>query len=142
MSFAAGSAAAAPLLAGCTAGPATLARMQAAAPSGTGATQTPADSAIEDGYSFVMLGATGTRLWPDKNAKLDSLMRAGERADAICKIKTADGASWLVLRPAGGILQYVPAVATTSVQAHEADLSRVHKIWAEGGGAAAAGAVR
>lgn len=114
---------------GCVPGPMTLARLQAAAPSGPGSPKTPADAAIEDGYGFVMLGTVGTRLWPDKNARLDSLMQAGDRADALCKIRTPDGTSWLVLRSAGGTLRYILTVGTTTVQAHDADLSRMHKIW-------------
>ena len=113
---------------GCAAGPAKLAAMQAAA--GTDSPLLPADASIIDPpYSFVLLGTTATRYWPDKDARLDSLMQAGVRGAALCGIKMPGGTAWLVLRGEGGVLRYVPRAGTQSVEAHEADMVRMRKIW-------------
>jgi hypothetical protein len=113
---------------GCKAGPAKLGPMQATADAGS--PELPADANIvEAPYSFVLLGATPTRFWPDKDAKLDSLMQAGARGAALCGIKMPGGASWLVLRGDDGKLRYVPQVGTQSAEAHEADMVRMRKIW-------------
>ena len=113
---------------GCMAGPATLGPMQAAA--GAGSPQLPTDASIvEPPSSFVLLGTTATRYWPDNGAKLDSLMQAGDCGAALCGIKMPGGRSWLVLRGDDGMLRYVPRVGTQSVEAHEADMVRMRKIW-------------
>jgi hypothetical protein len=124
---------------GCAAGPAKLRQMQATV--GAGSPQLPADAAIvEDSHSFVLLGTTATRYWPDKDAKLDTLMHAGARGAALCAIKMPGGVSWLVLRGGDGLLRYVPQVGTQSVEAHEADMVRMRKIWGAAPGLSGEGA--
>ena len=102
--------------------------MRAAA--GAGSPQLPADASIVDPpYSFVMLGTTATRYWPDKSGKLDSLLQAGAGGAALCGIKMPDGTLWVVLRGGDGALRYVPRAGTQSAEAHEADMVRMRKIW-------------